>query len=47
MQRVVLILAAMVLCASAASVFDQTLDTHWANYKQVHSKAYGKQELVR
>lgn len=47
MKGAILVLAAMILCASAASVFDQTLDTHWANYKKVHSKVYGKEELMR
>lgn len=47
MRVTILVLAALVTIASAASVFDQTLDTHWANYKTVHAKSYGKQEFMR
>jgi len=41
------ILAALIACASAASIFDVTLDTHWANYKEVHGKDYGKDDTVK
>lgn len=47
MKFIILALAALVACASAASVFDATLDTHWANYKIVHGKHYGKDEHVK
>jgi cathepsin L len=42
-----IILAVLVACASAASIFDATLDTHWVNYKIVHGKSYGTEETVR
>jgi len=41
------ILAVLIACASAASIFDVTLDTHWANYKQVHGKDFGKDDTVK
>ena len=34
------IFALLVACATAASVFDVTLDTHWENFKLVHGKKY-------
>jgi cathepsin L len=42
-----IILAVLVACASAASIFDATLDSHWVNYKIVHQKSYGSEEIVR
>jgi len=47
MKLIIITLVALVACASAASVFDVTLDTHWANYKTVHGKNYGKEEITR
>jgi len=47
MKLIILTLAALVACASAASIFDATLDSHWHNYKIVHQKSYGSQETVR
>jgi cathepsin L len=47
MKFIILALAALVACASAASVFDTTLDTHWANYKIAHGKYYGNEETLR
>jgi len=42
-----IIIALLVACASAASIFDVTLDSHWTNYKTVHGKNYGKEETMR
>jgi len=42
-----IILAALIACASAASIFDATMDVHWSNYKAVHGKNYGKEESIR
>ncbi len=42
-----IILVALIACASAASIFDVTMDVHWSNYKAVHGKNYGKEETVR
>jgi len=35
-----IILAVLVACISAASIFDAQLDSHWENFKIVHSKKY-------
>lgn len=39
----------MISCASAASIFDVTLDSYWNSYKQEHSKLYqsSEEETVR
>lgn len=42
-----IVLAALIACASAASIFDVTMDVHWSNYKTVHGKNYGKEESIR
>ncbi len=44
-----IILALLVACASAASIFDVTLDSHWENFKTVHMKKYesSKEETLR
>jgi len=47
MKLIILTLAVLVACASAASIFDVSLDSHWVNYKTVHGKNYGKEETVR
>jgi cathepsin L len=41
------ILAVLIACASAASVFDVTLDNQWSIYKSVHGKSYGKDDSMR
>jgi cathepsin L len=41
------ILAVLIACASAASVFDATLNNQWTIYKSVHSKSYGKDDSMR
>ncbi len=47
MKITILSLALLVACASAASIFDATLDSHWINFKSVHGKNYGKDETMR
>jgi len=44
-----IVLAVLVACASAASIFDVTLDSHWENFKTVHMKNYAsnKEETLR
>jgi cathepsin L len=39
----------MISCASAASIFDATLDSYWTSFKQEHSKTYQttEEETVR
>jgi cathepsin L len=46
-MRLVILTLALIACAQAASIFDVTMDSHWANYKIVHNKNYGKSETVR
>jgi len=41
------ILAVLIACASAASVFDATLNSQWSVYKAVHGKEYGKDDSMR
>ena len=40
MKLIILTIALAVSCASAASLFDATLDSHWADYKLTHNKEY-------
>jgi len=47
MKITILSLALLVACASAASIFDVTLDSHWINFKSAHGKNYGKDETMR
>lgn len=47
MKLIIITLAALVACASAASIFDATLDSHWADFKVAHGKNYGKDETMR
>jgi len=47
MKLTILSLALLVACASAASIFDATLDSHWTNFKTVHGKNYGNKETMR
>jgi len=41
------ILAVLIACASAASVFDATLTEAWGSYKATHGKNYGKNDSMR
>ena len=40
MKLIIITIVAMIACATAASVFDSKLDTHWTQYKLKHRKEY-------
>jgi len=49
MRLVILSIALMISCASAASIFDATLDSYWTGFKRDHGKTYQttEEETVR
>ena len=49
MRLIILSIALMISCASAASIFDATLDGVWKNFKLEHGKEYttGEEEQLR
>ena len=49
MRLLILSIALMISCASAASIFDVILDSYWVSFKQEHGKSYqtAEEETVR
>ena len=49
MRVIILSIALIVSCASAASIFDATLDSFWINFKNEHGKSYqtSEEEVLR
>ena len=44
MKLIILVLASVIACSSAAAIFDATLDNLWEEFQQVHNKEYASAE---
>ena len=44
MKFILLVLASVIACSSAAAIFDATLDNFWAEFQQVYNKQYSSVE---